>query len=63
MSDEISDDWYTEDQIKTGIGIEHGRVVILWTKKIATISFDPDSADQFADAIKKKAQEARDLTN
>ena len=45
------------------MGIENGEVVIFGSELIATIRFDPDSADQFADAIKEKAQEARNLTN
>ncbi len=50
-----------ENKVVTRMGIENGEVVIFWSELIATIRFDPDSADQFADAIKKHAQQARDL--
>lgn len=60
MSDHESEG---ENKVVTRMGIENGEVVIFWSELIATIRFDPDSADQFADAIKEKAQEARNLTN
>jgi len=60
MSDHESEG---ENKVITRMGIENGEVVIFWSELIATIRFDPDSADQFADAIKEKAQEARRLTN
>jgi len=60
MSDHKSEG---ENKVVTRMGIENGEVVIFWSELIATIRFDPDSADQFADAIKEKAQEARNLTN
>ncbi|MCH7987834.1 MAG: hypothetical protein IID46_01650 [Planctomycetes bacterium] len=60
MSDHESEG---ENPVTTRMGIENGEVVIFWSELIATIRFDPDSADQFADAIKEKAQEARNLTN
>ncbi len=50
-----------DNKVITRMGIEDGKVVIFWSELIATIRFDPDSADQFADAIKKHAQQARDL--
>lgn len=50
-----------EGGIQTAIGIENGRVMIIWPKPISWIAFDPDSADEFADAVKARAQEAREL--
>lgn len=58
MSDHESEG---ENKVVTRMGIENGEVVIFWSELIATIRFDPDSADQFADAIKEKAQQARGL--
>jgi len=49
--------------IQTGIGIEDGRVMIVWPKPITWIAFDPDGADEFADSIKEKAAAARLLTS
>jgi hypothetical protein len=60
MSDHESEG---ENKVITHMGVENGEVVIFWSELIATIRFDPDSADQFADAIKEKAQEARNLIN
>lgn len=51
-----------EGSIQTGIGIEDGRVMIVWPKPITWVAFDPDAADDFADSIKMKAQMARQLT-
>jgi len=51
-----------EGSIQTAIGIDDGRVMILWPKPITWIAFDPDSADEFADAVKARAQEAREFT-
>lgn len=51
-----------EGAIQTGIGIEDGRVMIVWPKPITWIAFDPDAADEFADNIKEKAAAARILT-
>lgn len=55
----------TEDEgtIQTAIGVENGKVMIVWPKLISWIAFDPDSADVFADTIKMRANEVRDLTN
>lgn len=58
MSDHESEG---ENKVITRMGIENGEVVIFWSELIATIRFDPDSADQFADAVKVFAQRARDL--
>lgn len=52
-----------EGSIATGIGIEDGRVMIIWPKPITWIAFDPDAADEFADNIKEKAQTARELAS
>jgi uncharacterized protein YheU (UPF0270 family) len=60
MSDHESEG---ENKVVTRMGVENGEVVIFWSELIATIRFDPDSADKFADAIKEKAQQARDLTD
>jgi hypothetical protein len=59
MSDYESDD---ENKVVTRMGVENGKVVIFWSELIATIRFEPDSADQFADAIKKQAEIARNTT-
>ena len=64
MSEEFPDGKLNEDDeggITTAIGIEDGRVMIIWPKPITWIAFDPDSADQFADRIKARAQQARDM--
>lgn len=58
MSDHESEG---ENPVTTRMGIENGEVVIFWSELIATIRFDPNSADQFADEIKRLAQKARDL--
>lgn len=50
-----------EGALNTGIGIEDGRVMIVWPKPVAWVAFDPDRADAFADAIKEKAQKAREM--
>ncbi len=64
MSEEFPDGKLNEEDegaISTAIGIEDGKVMILWPKPVTWIAFPPDLADQFADAIKERAQEARDL--
>lgn len=50
-----------EGAIQVGIGIDNGRVMIIWPKPITWIAYDPDGADEFADAIKEKAQMAREM--
>lgn len=50
-----------ENKVTTRMGIENGEVVIFWSELIATIRFEPDSADEFADAIKAFAQRAREM--
>ncbi len=64
MSEEFPDGKVNDEDdgsITTGIGIENGRVMIIWPKPITWIAFDPDSADQFADRIKLRAQQAREM--
>lgn len=59
----MSDDQYLdgklneEDEgvVSTLLGIADGRVIIQYPKPITWVGYDPDSADQFADAIKEKA--------
>jgi uncharacterized protein YheU (UPF0270 family) len=58
MSDHESED---ENKVTTRMGVENGEVVIFWSELIATIRFEPDSADEFADAIKARAQQAREM--
>lgn len=58
MSDHESEG---ENKVTTRMGIENGEVVIFWSELIATIRFDPDSADQFADTIKAYAQRVREM--
>lgn len=58
MSDHESEG---ENKVTTRMGIENGEVVIFWSELIATIRFEPDSADEFADAIKARAQQAREM--
>lgn len=57
----MSDD---EEGLTTALAIEDGEVIVFWPQRedAPVLRFEPDSADQFADAIKKKAQEARDLS-
>lgn len=52
-----------EEGLTTALAIEDGKVLVFWPDQedAPVLQLDPDSADQFADAIKKKAQEARDL--
>lgn len=52
-----------EGVIQTGIGIEKGRVMIVWPKPITWIAYSPDEADEFADTIKEKAAAIRLLTS
>lgn len=52
-----------EGSIACGIGIEDGRVMIVWPKPITWIAYDPDGADEFADTIKEKAAAIRLLTS
>lgn len=58
----MSDD---EDSLKTAFAIENGKVIIFWPDQedAPVLRLDPDTADQFADTIKEKAQRARDLAN
>ena len=58
MSDHESEG---ENKVTTRIGVENGEVVIFWSELIATIRFEPDSADEFADVIKACAQQAREM--
>ena len=51
-----------EGGLVTAIGIENGRVIIRWPKPVAWVAFDPDTADKFADTVKVRAQEARELS-
>jgi hypothetical protein len=53
-----------EEGLITALAIENGEVLIFWPHRedAPVLRFDPDSADQFADAVKEKAQEARDLS-
>jgi hypothetical protein len=53
-----------EEGLTTALAIENGEVLIFWPHRedAPVLRFKPDSADQFADAIKEKAQEARDLS-
>jgi hypothetical protein len=46
-------------EIETRIGTSNGRVVIIWPKAIAWVTFDPDSADNFANMLKIRAAECR----
>ena len=48
----------------TAIGIENGEVIIYWPELDGSpvLHYDPDSADQFADTVKQKAQRCRELT-
>lgn len=60
----MSDD--EEDGVKgitTQIGVDAGMVVLRWDRAIAWLALTPETADQFADEIKKQAQKARDLAN
>ncbi len=50
-----------EGATQIALGIDNGNVVLIFTKPITWIGGDPDWADQLADAIKEKAQMARDL--
>lgn len=64
VSEEFPDGIVNEEDegaITTAIGIENGRVMIIWPKPITWIAFDPDTADQFADRIKARAQQAREM--
>lgn len=58
MSDHESEG---ENKVTTRMGIENGEVVVFWSELIATIRFEPDSADEFADVIKACAQQAREM--
>jgi len=58
MSDHESEG---ENKVTTRMGVENAEVVIFWSELIATIRFDPDSADEFADAIKILAKKAREM--
>ena len=58
MSDHESEG---ENKVTTRMGIENGEVVVFWSELIATIRFEPDSADEFADALKVLAQQAREM--
>jgi len=53
-----------EESLTTALAIENGEVLVFWPHRedAPVLRFDPETADQFADAIKEKAQEARDLT-
>ena len=58
----MSDD--KQQSAATAIGIENGKVVIYWPEldDSPVLVYDPDSADQFADTVKQKAQRCRELT-
>lgn len=64
MADELPDDAvnvHDVGAVNTAIGIESGRVMIVWPKAIAWVSFDPEGADYFADTIKLRAQQCREM--
>ena len=52
-----------EGELITAIGIENGRVMVQWPQPITWVAFDPDKADEFADTLKRRAQEARELSD
>lgn len=47
--------------VNTAIGIEYGRVIVVWPKAITWVSFDPDGADLFADTLRLRAQQCREM--
>lgn len=54
---QLNDD--DEGSISTAVGMDNGRVMILWPKPITWIAFNPDAAEEFADLVKATAQKAR----
>jgi len=67
MSDHESDhESEDEDKVKgitTQIGVDAGMVVLRWDRAIAWLALTPETADKFADEIKRHAQAARNLIN
>lgn len=57
----MSDEKPNEVPVTIVIGVAKGLVVVQWAEPACTITFDPDSADQFADAIKARAQQCRNM--
>ena len=59
MSDHESDDVDKVSSLTTEIGVDAGMVVMRWERAIAWLALTPETADQFADEIKRQAQVAR----
>lgn len=43
------------------VGVENGKVIVVFSQRLSTLGMPPDAADTMGDALKKHAEEARKM--
>lgn len=58
MTDEKTVD---DEGLGISVGVENGKVIILFSEKVTTVGLPPEAARKFAKALKKHAIEAENM--
>ncbi len=45
------------------VGVENGKVIIVFSQRLSTVGMPPDAAETMAEALMRHAKDAREMTN
>ncbi len=45
------------------VGIENGKVIIVFSQRLSTVGMPPEAAETMAEALMRHAKDAREMTN